>query len=155
MPSLIIRLRTQELEFIDPAKGLYLFGISNVNENIINENTYQTSNRFDELVPGLYNWYVKGITSNKILASGSELIKKDNNGAECYTKYIITASNNIVIPKTEHKLDIVSDIECFIKNFNVTDESYFKFTPDSCTIELDGSVVVKTDSPFIGKITIC
>lgn len=154
MPSLIITLRTQELEFIDPARGLYLFGISNVNENIVNENTYQSSNRFDELVPGLYNWYVKGLTSNKILASGSELIKKDNNGAECWTKYIITASNYIVIPKTEHKLDIVSDIECFRKNF-LGNDNYFKFTPDYCATELDGSVIVKTDSTFIGKITIC
>jgi len=155
MASLIITLRTQELEFIDPARGLYLFGISNVNENIVNENTYQTSNRFDDLVPGLYNWYVKKVTSNKVVASGSELVKKDNNGLECYTKYLTTPSNNIVIPKTEHKLDIISDIECFIKNFNTNNDSYFKFTPDSSVIELDGSVVVKTDSPFIGKITIC
>lgn len=65
------------------------------------------------------------------------------------------ASSTIIILKAEHKLDIISDIECFIKNFNVANDSYFKFTPDSCTIELDGSVVVKTDSPFIGKITIC
>lgn len=151
MASLIIHLRTSDLEFIDPARGLYLFGISDVNSNIVNENTYQTGNRFDDLVPGLYNWYVKAINGTKILASGSEIVKRDNNGRECYTKYLTIPINNISIPKSEHGLDIISDIECFIKNTN----NYFKFSPDSSTIETNGTVIVQTDNPFIGKITIC
>lgn len=149
MASLIISIKNEELEFIDPAKGLYLFGISRVNENLINESTYQLSNRFDNLVPGIYNWYVKEITTQIIRASGSDIVRGDNTN-DCYTKFVNNL-NLIIIPKLEHKKDIINDIECFI---DVNGE-YFKFIPDSAIIEITGQVTVTTFSPFKGKITLC
>jgi hypothetical protein len=149
MASLIINIKNEELEFIDPAKGLYLFGISRVNENTINESTYQLSNRFDNLVPGLYNWYVKEITTQIVRASGSNIVK-NNDTNDCYTKFVNNL-NLIIIPKLEHKKDIINDIECFL---DVNGE-YFKFLPDSAIIEITGQVTVTTFSPFKGKITLC
>jgi hypothetical protein len=149
MASLIINIKNEQLEFIDPAKGLYLFGISRVNENTINENTYQLSNRFDNLVPGLYNWYVKEITTQVVRASGSNIVK-NNDTNDCYTKFVNNL-NLIIIPKLEHKKDIINDIECFL---DVNGE-YFKFLPDSAIIEITGQVTVTTFSPFKGKITLC
>ena len=149
MASLIISIKNEQLEFIDPAKGLYLFGISRVNENTINESTYQLSNRFDNLVPGLYNWYVKEITTQVVRASGSNIVK-NNDTNDCYTKFVNNL-NLIIIPKLEHKKDIINDIECFI---DVNGE-YFKFIPDSAIIEITGQVTVTTFSPFKGKITLC
>jgi hypothetical protein len=149
MASLIISIKNEQLEFIDPAKGLYLFGISRVNENTINESTYQLSNRFDNLVPGLYNWYVKEITTQIVRASGSNIVK-NNDTNDCYTKFVNNI-NLIIIPKLEHKKDIINDIECFI---DVNGE-YFKFIPDSAIIEITGQVTVTTFSPFKGKITLC
>jgi hypothetical protein len=149
MASLIISIKNEQLEFIDPAKGLYLFGISRVNENTINESTYQLSNRFDNLVPGLYNWYVKEITTQIVRASGSNIVK-NNDTNDCYTKFVNNL-NLIIIPKLEHKKDIINDIECFL---DVNGE-YFKFLPDSAIIEITGQVTVTTFSPFKGKITLC
>lgn len=149
MASLIIFIRTPDLINIDLTLGLYLFGISDTNSNVINNNTYQLGNRFDNLEPGVYNWAVKHVSTAEIKARGTDVVKRLFDGG-CYTK-LVNGLNNINIPKIEHGKDVISDIECFIESGN----NYFKFIPDSAKINLDSSVTVITESPFIGKISIC
>lgn len=148
MASLIILIKTIDYEYIDPTRGQYLFGISRVNETLINNETYQYSNRFDGLVPGLYHWAIKNTASGNIKARGNDVVVNDP--SNCYTKFVQN-SNNIVIPQTTHKLLKVSDIECFY----VENDIYYKFLPDNAVIDLTGNVTVTTETPFIGKVTIC
>lgn len=148
MASLIIVLKTPELEYIDLTRGQYLFGISNLNESVINNNTYQLGNRFDSLVPGIYYWAVKNIETSNIIARGKDTVI--GNSGDCYTHFV--ANSNIeYIPATLHKKLKVSDIECFYSENN----KYFKFLPDDATIDIYNNVTVTTNTPFNGKITIC
>lgn len=148
MASLIILIKTIDYEYIDPTRGQYLFGISRVNETLINNETYQYSNRFDGLVPGLYHWTVKNTVSGNIKARGNDVVVNDP--SNCYTKFVQN-SNNVIIPQTTHKLLKVSDVECFY----VEDDVYYKFLPDNAVIDLTGNVTVTTETPFTGKVTIC
>jgi hypothetical protein len=148
MASLIILIKTNDLEYIDPTRGQYLFGISRVNETLINNETYQYSNRFDGLVPGLYQWAVKNVTSGMIKARGNDIVVNDP--SNCFTEFV-TSSNNITVLQTKHKLLKVSDIECFYFENN----EYFKFLPNDAKTLLNGTVIVTTETPFTGKITIC
>jgi hypothetical protein len=149
MASLIIIIKTPELINIDLNSGLYLFGISTVNSNIINENSYQYSNRFDELTPGVYNWAVKHIQTGQIKARGTDVVKRLFDGG-CYSK-LVNNVQEINITFEEHKKDVVCDIECFIEVNN----NMFKFIPDTARVNLDGSVTIIASTPFTGKVTIC
>lgn len=148
MASLIIVLKTPELEYIDLTRGQYLFGISNLNESVINNNTYQLGNRFDGLTPGIYHWSVKNIDSGNIMSRGKDTVVGDS--GNCYTHFV-TSSNTEIILQTTHKLLKVSDIECFYSE----GREYFKFLPDTAVIDVYGNVTVTTNTPFNGKITIC
>lgn len=148
MASLIILIKTIELEHIDPTKGQYLFGISDVSSTVINNNTYQLSNRFDNLVAGQYHWAVKNVSTGNIKARGTDVVRDEPN--QCHTEFV-TNSNNITILQSKHKLLKVSDIECFYKE----DNDYIKFLPNEPKILLNNDVIVTTYIPFTGKITIC
>jgi hypothetical protein len=152
MPSLIIIIKTPDLEIIKPESGLYLFGISKVNELDIDISTYQYSNRFDNLQTGIYQWAVKEITTDIIKARGTNIVEADF--SNCHTEYI-SNSNNILIPLSKHNKPNVKDITCFESLGEGENKTYDMFLPDSAEQLLSGAVLVKTDIPFTGKITIC
>jgi hypothetical protein len=149
LATLIINIRTLELENIDLSQGLYFFGISTKNQLDINEETYQQSNMFESLDVGVYQWAVKHVPSGIIKARGSDIVRNVT-GSGCYEHDVINL-NEVIIPLIEHKKDLVSTITCFRTVNNILSE----FIPHSKEKLLDGSIKVTTNIPFTGKIYIC
>lgn len=153
MASLVIVPKTIEGFLIDVSLGRYEFGISLVNNPEIILESYQLSNRFDNLVVGRYYWSIRDRFTYQVKFQGYNDVLPVDGAGICKTFFVNKIDNlkEIFVPYSYHGKSKVSDIICY----EWVDNKYEMFLPSTIFVREDLTVNVSVSEPFTGKIEIC